>query len=106
MNIMKPCYLGLGLVFIILNSTTRAAETDALAILANIQARHLPYGTILDPIFVSSTSDQIKGYTRCGDSALWTGAYLAAESFRYQTTKASDALTNIASTVQSIQALI
>src|ERR1051325_10617062 len=28
-----------------------AAEGDALAILANIQARHLPYGAILDPIF-------------------------------------------------------
>jgi len=27
-----------------------AAEPDALAISANIQARHLPFGTILDPV--------------------------------------------------------
>jgi hypothetical protein len=54
------------------------AESDALAILATIQARHLPYGTILDPIFAGSDSNQIIDYTRCGDSAIWTGHYLAA----------------------------
>lgn len=57
-----------------------ASESDALGISANIQARHMPFGTVLDPIYVSPISDQIIGYTRCGDSALWTGAYLSAES--------------------------
>ena len=37
------------------------AESDALAISANIQAVHIPYGTILDPIYASPTSDQIVG---------------------------------------------
>lgn len=37
------------------------AESDALAISANIQAVHMPYGTILDPIYASPTSDQIVG---------------------------------------------
>ena len=68
-----------------------AAESDALAINSNIQARHLPFGTILDPVFASASSDQIVGYTRCGDSALWTGHYLAAEAFRYKVTAAPDA---------------
>ena len=68
------------------------SEADALAISANIQAKHLPFGTILDPIYASPTSDQIVGYTRCGDSALWTGAYLAAEAFRYNVTRSADAL--------------
>src|SRR5215467_8992675 len=82
------------------------AESDAVAISANIQARHTPFGTILDPIYASATSTQIAGYTRCGDSALWTGAYLAAESFRFKITSSPNAASNVASTVQSIQALI
>ena len=68
-------------------SGMQASESDALAISTAIQARHLPFGTILDPIYSSSSSTQIIGYTRCGDSALWTGAYLAAESFRYNVTR-------------------
>jgi len=51
-------------------SAGRASEPDALAISANIQARHMPFGTLLDPIYASPTSQQIVGYTRCGDSAL------------------------------------
>src|SRR5690349_15423192 len=72
-----------------------ASEADAVAITANIKARHMPFGTVLDPIFASPTSDQIIGYTRCGDSALWTGAFLAAEAFRYNVTRSADALNNV-----------
>src|SRR5260370_32827826 len=72
-----------------------AAEADAVAITANIQARHLPFGTILDPIFILTDSDQIGGYTRCGDSALWTAHYLAAEAFRYKVTQAPRTLNNV-----------
>ncbi len=84
----------------------RAAESDALSIDANIQARHMPYGTIIDPVFASATSDQIAGYTRCGDSALWTGHYLAAEAFRYNVTRAAAALANIKSALAGIQSLL
>ena len=52
----------------------------------------MPFGTILDPINASATGGQIVGYTRCGDSALWTGAYLVAESVRYRVTRSADAL--------------
>jgi len=64
--------------------TVYGAENDAVAISNNIQQRHLPYGSMLDPIFASPVSDQIVGYTRAADSLIWTGHYLASESFRYR----------------------
>ena len=36
-----------------------ATEANALAISANIQATHVPYGTVLDPIFAGPASTQI-----------------------------------------------
>lgn len=81
------------------------AERDALAIDANLRARHMPFGTVLDPIFTNPSSDQIAGYTRCGDSALWTGAYLAAESFRYKTAPSADALGNVRAALAGLKAL-
>jgi uncharacterized protein (TIGR03437 family) len=83
----------------------RASEADALAISANIQAKHLPFGTILDPIYASPSSNQIVGYTRCGDSALWTGAYLAAEAFRYKVTQSPDALKNAQAALAGLKSL-
>src|SRR4051812_41696693 len=83
----------------------RAGDSDAIAISADIQARHLPFGTLLDPMNASPTSTEIVGYTRCGDSALWTGAYLAAESFRYNVTKSADALKNVRGAVAAIKGL-
>ena len=90
---------------ILAGSPGLAAEADALAITANIQARHLPFGTILDPIFTLTNSDQIASYTRCGDSALWTGHYLAAEAFRYKVTQAPDALNNLKQAIAGLKSL-
>jgi uncharacterized protein (TIGR03437 family) len=84
----------------------QATEADALSISANIQATHLPYGTILDPIFAGPASNQIIGYTRCGDSAIWTGHYLAAEAFRYQVTQSADALNNVKQGIAGIKSLL
>ena len=83
----------------------RASEADAVAISAGIQARHMPFGTILDPVYASPASNQIVGYTRCGDSALWTGAYLAAEAFRYKVTQSADALNNVKTVLAGLKAL-
>ena len=83
-----------------------ASDADAIAITANIQARHMPFGTVLDPMYVSASSSQIAGYTRCGDSALWTGHYLAAESFRYNVTRAPDALANVKAAIAGIKSLV
>ncbi len=66
----------------------------------------MPYGTIIDPVYASAASGQIVGYTRCGDSALWTGHYLAAEGFRYNVTRAADALANVKGALAGIQSLI
>jgi uncharacterized protein (TIGR03437 family) len=67
-------------------------EQQALRLDLELQARHLPFGTVLDPIFAAPDSNEIIGYTRCGDSAIWTGHHLAAEAFRYSVTRSADAL--------------
>ena len=81
------------------------AEADAIAIANTIRQRHLPNGTIIDPIFASRTSEQIVAYTRGGDSATWTGHYLAAEAFRYKVTGSPDALANVWAALHGIRAL-
>jgi len=82
------------------------AEKDALAIDANIQARHMPYGAIIDPVLSLPDLSQVVDYTRCGDSAIWTGHYLAAEAFRYSVTGSADALNNINNAISAIDNLI
>src|SRR6266481_8266625 len=94
MGCPSPKQVRFALLALILTFPASASEADALAISRNIQARHFPYSTILDPIFDSPTSIQIINYTRCGDSAIWTGLYLAAEAFRYSVTHSPDALAN------------
>jgi hypothetical protein len=85
-------------------SHSSAGEADALAISANILARHLPYGTILDPVF--DANNQVVSYSRCGDSAIWTGHYLAAEAYRYSVTGSPDALDQVRRAIIGIQQLI
>ena len=93
------------LVILCAMTPARAAEADALAISAGIQAKHLPFGTVLDPIYVSAAGSEVTGYTRCGDSALWTGTYLAAEAFRYKVTQSADALINVKTALAGLKAL-
>ncbi len=98
-----------GLIFtllVFLRTPARTADSEALAISRNIQARHLPHGTILDPIFAGPHSDRIVGYTRAGDSAIWTGHYLAAEAFRYKVRRDPEALANIRAALSGIERLI
>lgn len=88
-----------------------ASEADALGISRNIQQFHLPYGTILDPVFaspdpVAPNYSEIVNYARAGDSAIWTGHYLAAEAFRYQVTRSPDALDNVWRGLRGIRSLI
>jgi hypothetical protein len=91
--------------------TIHASEFDAVAISSNIQQLHLPFGTILDPRFASSDPESpgysdLVGYTRAGDSAIWTGHYLAAEAFRFQVTRSPDALNAVRQALQGIRALL
>ena len=57
-------------VLITAATALRASEADALAISSIIQSRHMPFGTVIDPVYSSPTSNQIVGYTHCGDSAI------------------------------------
>jgi len=81
-------------------------ESAALDISNQIRQRHMPHGTIMDPVFASPDSEDIVGYTRAGDSAIWTGHYLAAECFRYKATQDPAALDNIRVALSGLQGLV
>jgi hypothetical protein len=88
-------------------------ESAALEIDRIIQERHWPYHTLLNPRFVTgdSTSPDFmtlapSGYTQAADNAIWTGHYLAAESFRYRVSGSADALANARKALAGITALI
>jgi hypothetical protein len=87
-------------------SSPAASLPDADRILAQIDARHRPHGALLDPVFASPASDDITGYSRCGDSAIWTGHLLAAESFRYARSRSPADLARILRTLDVIRQLI
>src|SRR5262249_41192993 len=82
------------------------SENDAITISQNIRQRHMPHGTILDPVFKTADSDEIDYYSRGGDSAIWTGHYLAAEAFRYRVTSAPEALENVRTALAGIRLLV
>jgi len=90
----------------VLPSALPASETAALRIERKIRDRHMPYLGIIDPVFASSDSNEIVSYTRCGDSATWTGHYLAAEAYRYNVTKSAEARANIMDALNGIRKLV
>jgi uncharacterized protein (TIGR03437 family) len=102
---MRPFIIALAFLPGILVSHALSAEPDALAISANIRANHMPFGGVIDPVYDSPTGTTVVGYSRCGDSALWTGSYLAAESFRYKVTQSADALANVKAALAGLKAL-
>ena len=86
-------------------------QADADAISANIIALHMPYGTLADPGFASSDPtaanyNTVVSYNRTGDGAIWTGHYLAAQSFRYAVTQSADALDAVRSAMNGVQSLV
>jgi uncharacterized protein (TIGR03437 family) len=90
----------------ILAVPAQSAEADALAIEANIVANHLPFGDLYDPVYASPTSNTVTGYSRCADAALWTGAWLAAESYHYAVNQSPTALANVKNAISAIQGLV
>lgn len=87
-------------------ASAQSFESRALQISRDVPARHLPFGTILSPVFASPESDQVVSYTRCGDSAIWTGHYLAAEAFRYAVTRSPESHTAARAALQGIRSLV
>jgi len=88
-----------------------ASEVDAVTIATNIDQFHMPYGTMIDPVFASSDPaspdySHIVSYSRAGDSAIWTGHYLAAEAFRYHVTHSPEALSHVWRALNGIHSLL
>jgi hypothetical protein len=88
------------------SGSLQAAEADASKIHQDIRDRHLPYGAIVDPVFAAPESLEITGYTRCGDSAIWTGHYLAAESYRWAVTRAPEAREGVMTALNGVRRLV
>jgi len=77
----------------------RALAHDEWANTYNI----IPTGSIGYVFFTSPESFDITQYS-LSDSTIWTGTYLAAESFRYAVTGDEDALENAVRTVEALDA--
>jgi hypothetical protein len=89
-----------------LNRTRISLLRIAEEVRLTLERRHLPHGTILDPIFTSPESNVVDHYTRGGDSAIWTGHYLAAEAYRFAVTRSPEALESVRSIVRAMRRLI
>jgi hypothetical protein len=82
------------------------SEQDALWISNNIQAFHMPYNVIVDPVFATPISAEVVGYSRGGNASIWTGHYLAAEAFRYKVTNSPEAIDNLRRALAGIRSLV
>ena len=85
---------------------TTTWEQKAVEISDNIQKQHTPFKTILDPQYEGPASTVLKQYARAGDSAIWTGHYLAAEAFHYKVTGSNAALDNLQRTLEGLRSLV
>lgn len=57
---------------------------------------HLPHGMVVNARFADAALGKLTAYDGLVDSALWTGTWLAAESWRYLATGAPDAAARVA----------
>jgi hypothetical protein len=83
-------------------------EKCALGYDDDIQRWHLPWNTILSAVFSDPTYGQgtVVSYDEHGDSAIWTGHYLAGEAFRSAVTKDPTAAKNAARVLSGITDLL
>lgn len=81
-------------------------EAEALELHSMIRERHMPYSMVIDPVYSSPESDEIVSYTRCGDSAIWTGHYAAAEAYRWAVTRSPEARANLMEALNGIRKLV
>jgi hypothetical protein len=70
-----------------------------------LRKHHLPGGTVSDTYFADATHSQVVAYHGTGDSAIWTGSYLAAEALRLMETGSPDAEANVQKMVEAIHRL-
>jgi len=81
-------------------------ERKANKIGRELKRRHLPHGTIFDPVFASPDSNVIVDYQHAGDAAIWTGHYIAAESFHYAATGSRKARANVRRALTALKLLV
>ncbi len=81
-------------------------ERKAKRIGRELKRRHLPHGTIFDPVFATPDSNEIVDYQHAGDAAIWTGHYVAAESFHYAATGSKKARANVRRALTALLLLV
>ena len=69
-----------------------------------LRKHHLPAG-LNAAYFTDASLTNVAFWSGTGDSALWTGAYLAAEALRYQATGSADAQQNLQHVVEYVHRL-
>ena len=89
---------------------TQQLLNKAGAYMDNYMAYHLPDGLNADIIWTNHSRTAVAsfpntGYTGLGDSAAWTGHYLASLALRYSVTGESQLLGKISATLDSIDML-
>ncbi|MGE0707997.1 MAG: hypothetical protein AB7N76_14875 [Planctomycetota bacterium] len=96
-------------------------EEVALNVDRRIRRDCLPHGTLLEALMDTPQTDSwldayrdggpgsqgsVVGFTDGGDSAIWTGHYLASQAYRWSVTGDADALDNVRAAVDGIGKLI
>jgi hypothetical protein len=72
---------------------------------AYLRDNGMPAGQVTYMEYATSDLTTIAGYSDQGDSAIFTGTYLAAEALRYKATQSPDALANVTAIVQTLHTL-
>lgn len=70
-----------------------------------LRSFHLPGGTVSDSRFADTTYKTVTSFHGTGDSAIWTGSYLAAEALRLKVSNSPDAKQNVQQIVEAIHRL-
>jgi hypothetical protein len=99
---------GLGGPALSISSSTPDFLSPALKISQKIQANHLPWNTLVIARFDNPNPGQgrVVSHEGFGDSAIWTGHYLAAEGFRFAATGDPQALANAKRAISGIKDLL
>ncbi|MHC4392417.1 MAG: hypothetical protein ACYS22_14045, partial [Planctomycetota bacterium] len=81
-------------------------EPLAIAISDEIQKNHMPFGQVYPANFPSPTATDVSSWSSHGDSAIWTGHYLAGEAYRFDLTGDARAFTGAQRATDGIGVLL
>ncbi|MEK7676353.1 MAG: hypothetical protein AAB676_11035 [Verrucomicrobiota bacterium] len=83
----------------------RALKEKAERYLADCQKYHQPFGLSADILFSGYDRAKVEKYEGIGDSATWTGHYLAALAFRYAVTADTNTIADIRRALDAYEVL-